>query len=424
MSMQDNPFIKETIEEKKEPYYRKLLKTIGLGLGFGAAAALVFFLLRPLIGAGGKEKADTVVILQEATTEAEVETTVEPETEAAAQPTGQNTQPSSEAAPTKETQLDEQEILRRSNRAVTEMVNQAEKSLATLNITYPVLDEEFTLITTGALFAVTGTEYCFLAERAPIYEGQMVSQVLVTFSNGVTVEGSVKGEDIYAGFAVYTVPYTDELAERVPAAVPLETASSKNVQPGELIAAVGSPTGKVGSLAIGHVSYIEDNIAAVDRVVQLISLDAARTEGGKGFLLNSKGQLVGVFGLDSEYDQPTITGVGISSLTNLIEKVSNQDSMAFLGIVGEGVPADTELPRGVFVSRCIQDSPAYEAGIQSGDIITRINNTPMLTFSDFQMLMEDARAGSRVLITVARSGRDEYREYTYEIVLSERRAVY
>ena len=56
---------------------------------------------------------------------------------------------------------------------------------------------------------------------------------------------------------------------------------------------------------------------------------------------------------------------------------------------------ESGLPQGIYVTDCIADSPAYNAGIQPGDIITWINGSKTNTMKDFQNQVESLKPGTR-----------------------------
>ena len=54
----------------------------------------------------------------------------------------------------------------------------------------------------------------------------------------------------------------------------------------------------------------------------------------------------------------------------------------YVGVMGQAVSErqiEEGIPAGVYVNRAIDDGPAYQAGIQSGDIITEVNNCLLYT---------------------------------------------
>ena len=65
-------------------------------------------------------------------------------------------------------------------------------------------------------------------------------------------------------------------------------------------------------------------------------------------------------------------------------------------------------------------SPAYEAGIQNGDILVRINSGEVHTVKELQSRLENLEAGSAVTVTVARNSINEYRELEYQITVGAR----
>ena len=72
-----------------------------------------------------------------------------------------------------------------------------------------------------------------------------------------------------------------------------------------------------------------------------------------------------------------VTGLAISQIKELIETLSNNQSIVYMGVTGETItPQISEkkgIPKGVFVESVEVDSPAMQAGIQNADVITEVN---------------------------------------------------
>ena len=79
-----------------------------------------------------------------------------------------------------------------------------------------------------------------------------------------------------------------------------------------------------------------------------------------------------------------------------------------------------KLPLGVYITDVIIDSPAFEAGLQCGDIITALNGNSVLTIQSFSEKLYRCVNGENITLTVKRAGRDEYRELNFSVVLSVR----
>ena len=96
------------------------------------------------------------------------------------------------------------------------------------------------------------------------------------------------------------------------------------------------------------------------------------------FLMNMSGEIVGVVTDDfkNENTQNATAAAGISDYKGIIERMSNGLSTAYLGIRGQEITEEMEaqgLPAGIYITEVAAGSPAYEAGIQNGDILVRLN---------------------------------------------------
>ena len=78
------------------------------------------------------------------------------------------------------------------------------------------------------------------------------------------------------------------------------------------------------------------------------------------------------------------------------------------------------MPQGLYVAEAVSGGPAYNAGIQNGDIITSVNGEAVSTIEDFQTRIEEMDAGATVEIVVKRNGRETYTELVYQVVTGER----
>lgn len=78
------------------------------------------------------------------------------------------------------------------------------------------------------------------------------------------------------------------------------------------------------------------------------------------------------------------------------------------------------MPVGIYITRCLDDRPAFLAGLQIGDILTGINDTEIVTVKDLQTCLEKLQSGDVVTVTVQRSGREGYKEIQTVATLQSR----
>ena len=143
------------------------------------------------------------------------------------------------------------------------------------------------------------------------------------------------------------------------------------------------------------------------------------------FLLNLSGEIVGMVadGYAGPGSQDVTTAVGISDYKGIIERMSNGLPTAWLGIQGQDITAEMEeqgLPAGIYITGVAEGSPAYDAGIQNGDILVKLNEGEVHTVKELQTRIENLEAGTTVRVTVDRNGIEEYRELEYQVTLGAR----
>ena len=142
------------------------------------------------------------------------------------------------------------------------------------------------------------------------------------------------------------------------------------------------------------------------------------------FLLNTDGQLIGWATQDYAEENGFITMVySLSDYKAVLEKLYNGIPAPYFGITGQEVSEtmrQSGLPLGVYVNQVSADSPAYNAGIQNGDVITRIGEGKIVTMKDFQNCLETLSAGETVKVEIQRYGRESYSPIEYDVTIGAR----
>ena len=108
------------------------------------------------------------------------------------------------------------------------------------------------------------------------------------------------------------------------------------------------------------------------------------------FLLNTAGEIIGWTSEDykTEESQKMTAAVGISDYKPVIEKMTNGLQVPYFGVRGQEVNetmVENGFPQGVYVVEAVPGGPAYDAGIQNGDIITLFGEKEITTFKELQM---------------------------------------
>ena len=143
---------------------------------------------------------------------------------------------------------------------------------------------------------------------------------------------------------------------------------------------------------------------------------------GYGFICNTSGEIIAVVTTEiTSKNNSLLGGYRASGVRTLIENLINGRSRSYFGIKGQPINSAAEdnygIPAGLYVSAVEVGSPAYSAGIQTGDIITRIDAKTIENMSDFMDKLNAADSGDIMAVTVKRKSRDSYKEIVFRVTL-------
>jgi serine protease Do len=205
---------------------------------------------------------------------------------------------------------------------------------------------------------------------------------------------------------------------------PVTLGSSKSVQVGEWVVAVGNPFTLASTVTVGIVSAKGRRIGILEDkfpIESFIQTDAAINPGNSGgALVNKNGDLVGIntaiLSRTGSY-----TGYAFAVPVDIAKKVFDdlvKYGMVQKAILGASVAEydyatavkydlDTKAKsyNGVLLERLDKDGPAFAAGLKLGDIITKVNGVDINTQSAFEEELSYRYPGDKIAITYLRDGK-------------------
>lgn len=197
--------------------------------------------------------------------------------------------------------------------------------------------------------------------------------------------------------------------------------NSDALRVGEWVLAVGNPFNLYNTVTAGIISAKGRNniINSSQRAIEsFIQTDAAVNPGNSGgALVNTQGELIGINTAIAS-NNGAYQGYAFAVPVNIVKKIVKDLAefgtvqRAYLGVNIQDIDAkfaeDKNLSRlkGVYVSGLIQGGSADVSGIQSGDVIIRIEETEVNTVSELQEQISRYRPGDAVKVSVVR-GRKE-----------------
>ena len=276
--------------------------------------------------------------------------------------------------------------------------------------------------TTGLIIADNGKELLMISPSDILHNAR---NVRVTFCDGQTYPARVKNTDSNTGLCIVSIDLEHILEKTQEQIEMVQFGSLATSAVGVPVVAVGAPYGAAGSVGIGQITSNSVLIDKEDSNVRIISTDIYASTNASGVLVNYNGRVVGIIcHEDMSGNMPNLLrAYSVSEISDSIEKMSNGQALATLGIIGTDVTeeanSDRNVPFGAYVKEVVADSPAMNAGIRIGDVIVKLGTMDIGSFSDYKQAILTYQPGDVVTVTLQRPGRDEYTEMTYEVTLEE-----
>lgn len=252
-------------------------------------------------------------------------------------------------------------------------------------------------------------------------------EVSIVLSDGTEQRAEIVGTDLYADIAVLK---TDG---NIPAVATL--GNSDVLDPGESVIAIGSPLGNFkNTVTVGVVSATGRSIDTGNgyQIENLIQTDAAINHGNSGGpLVNLAGEVIGINTLVVRNTNrgDVAEGLGFAIPMNTAQAIAGQIiqkgyfARPYIGIsyqpIDPNIAARYNLPVqwGVFVTDVASGSPASDAGLQQGDIITKIGEVRLDETRAYVNTLFTFKPGDQTTLTLIRDGK----EMQVQVTLGEAR---
>ncbi len=248
-------------------------------------------------------------------------------------------------------------------------------------------------------------------------------EIAITLNNKKTYKAEVVGSHENTDIALLKINASD---------LPYITfGNSDTIKVGEWVLAVGKPFNLTSTVTAGIVSAKGRDLDGNNKIDSFIQTDAAVNPGNSGgALVNTRGELVGI---NTAISSRTGSFIGYSFAipSNIAKKVVD-DIMEFgtvqkavLGVIGGELNNESaeelkiDSTQGYYISDVSENSGAEKAGLQSGDIIIKLDNVAIATFADLSGFLKTKRPNQIVKVSYLRDGDKE----VVDVRLSKREVV-
>jgi serine protease Do len=254
----------------------------------------------------------------------------------------------------------------------------------------------------------------YIVTNAHVVEG--ADTVTVTFTDDRQMDAEMIGVDTKTDVAVVKVDQTG--------LTPVQLGDSDELRFGQWVIAVGNPFGLNSTITAGIVSATGRSRVGLADYEDFIQTDAAINPGNSGGPpVNLRGDVVGMntaiytrsggyMGIGFAIPTKIIKGV----TTALIEEghVTRGRLGAYIQNLNQGLAQSFGFSGtdGVLLSDIQPGSPAEEAGLKDGDIVTTINGQKVTDMNELRMTIANTAPGTKVTLGIFRDGKEQQTEVT------------
>lgn len=287
----------------------------------------------------------------------------------------------------------------------------------------------------GELYS-TGTGFVYKKENNKAYiitNSHVISDsetIKVLFNNGDEIETEIVGSDTYSDIAVLSIDATADIKVAT-------LGKTENLKVGDTVFTVGSPEGSdyAGTVTKGVLSAKErlvavalSNSSTSDYYMSVLQTDAAINPGNSGGpLCNTNGEVIGITNMKLVDD--SVEGMGFAipieealNYAEILEK-DGKISRPYIGISmldlsdsyylwQAGIMIPSNVKEGIVIYSVESNSPASQASLQKGDIITAIDGESVSSLAEFRYELYKHSPGDTIEIKYNRDGKEQNTKIT------------
>ncbi len=265
-------------------------------------------------------------------------------------------------------------------------------------------------------------------------DGYIVTNAHVV-ENAAAISVQLTDQDIFQAQVIGTDELSDLAVLKISASglTPAQFGDSSSLRVGDTVVAIGDPLGVEfrGTYTDGIISGIDRDVDMDGRTMTLLQTNAALNSGNSGGpLINCYGQVIGIntMKIGAFTDKAGVEGLGFAIPSTTVKTIVDQlisqgyvSGRPTLGISGEGLSSFYQhyyrMPAGLYITQVSQSSEAYEKGVEEGDLLLSINDTPVTSMDDLKSTIFSCEVGQTVQVAIYRGGQ----QYLLELTLEEDR---
>ncbi|MBR1443084.1 MAG: trypsin-like peptidase domain-containing protein [Firmicutes bacterium] len=263
----------------------------------------------------------------------------------------------------------------------------------------------------GVIFAQTSTD-AYIVTNYDVIKG--AKDVSVSVNGSDTVSVKMVGKEPKSGLVVLSVSKRDLKKAGIADITVAKFGNSDEMNIGDSVMSIGNMLGEGTTATKGTISNNKKEVTISGKKLTVLQTDAAINYGNSGgALVNEKGEVIGINTVSEMYAEAKVEGIDYSISSNvvmpIIEQIMNDEQKPYLGVTIANINAQMakqyNLPEtGVVIVTVEEGGNAYNAGIQSGDIVLSFNDKPVFTAEQLTEAVLQCKIGDKAEMTVLRNG--------------------
>lgn len=235
-------------------------------------------------------------------------------------------------------------------------------------------------------------------------------EITVTLDDGRSFKAELIGADPDSDVAVVRIPSQGLTS--------IDLGDSDVLRVGDFVVAIGNPFGLSQTVTSGIVSALGRSGLGIEGYEDFIQTDASINPGNSGgALVNLRGELVGVNTAILAPGGGNV-GIGFAIPMNMVRDLMRQIvehggvQRGRLGVYIQDLTSelaqalDIDITQGAVIAQVIPGSPAEQAGLEEGDVVTAVNGKPTEGAADLRNAVGLLRVGEEVKLNVIRGGEE------------------
>ncbi len=258
------------------------------------------------------------------------------------------------------------------------------------------------------------------------------TKIEITFIDDTVLEATIKGTDSLADLAIIAVPLDTISADTLAVIRVATLGDSEEVRLGEMAIAIGNALGYGQSVTVGYISAKDRTVSVDGNEMVLLQTDAAINGGNSGGpLFNTKGEVIGINSV--KYADTSVEGmcfaIPISRAVPILNELMTRETLeeedkGYLGVTTRSVTSELSSfygwPAGAYIVSVLEGSPAEQANLYVGDIVTSVNGVTIATGDHLVSAVSSYRHGTTIELKVQRNVNGKFEEITLNVTLAKK----